>query len=97
MLLQGLCTITKNKERIQNFKVLEHSKYVYRTELNKTCFQHDVAYEDFKDLPRKTASDKVLRDKSFNIAKNLKYDGNQRGLVSMVYKFFDKNLLQVVF
>ena len=88
---------TKNKERIQNFEVLGNSKHIYRIELNKTCFQHDVAYEDFKDLPRRTASDKVLRDKSFNIAKNLKYDGYQRGLVSMVYKFFDKNLLQVVF
>ena len=88
---------TKNKERIQNFKVLGDSKYIYRIGLNKTCFQHNVAWEDFKDLPRRTASDKVLRDKSFNIAKNLKYDGYQRGLVSMVYKFFDKNLLQVVF
>ena len=49
-----------------------------------------MAYEDFKDLARRTASDNVLRDKAFNIAKNLKYDGYQRGLVSMVYKFFDK-------
>ena len=46
---------------------------------------------DFKDLARKTASDKVLRDKAFNIAKNLKNDGYQRGLASMVYKFFNKN------
>ena len=45
---------------------------------------------DFKDLARKTASDKVLRGKVFNIAKNPKYDGYQRGLTSMVYKFFDK-------
>ena len=49
-----------------------------------------MAYEDFKDLARRTASDKVLRDKAFNIAKNLKHDGYQRGLASMVYKFFDK-------
>ena len=49
-----------------------------------------MAYEDFKDLKRRTASDKVLRDKAFNIAKNPKYDGYQRGLASMVYKFFDK-------
>ena len=47
-------------------------------------------YGDFKDLARRTASDKVLRDKAFNIAKNPKYDGYQRGLASMVYKFFDK-------
>ena len=49
-----------------------------------------MAYGDFKDLARRTASDKVLRDKAFNIAKNPKYDGYQRGLASMVYKLFDK-------
>ena len=49
-----------------------------------------MAYGDFKDLARRTASDKILRDKAFHIAKNPKYDGYQRGLVSMVYKFFDK-------
>ena len=49
-----------------------------------------MAYGDFKDLARRTASDKVLRDKAFNIAKNPKYDGYQRRLASMVYKFFDK-------
>ena len=49
-----------------------------------------MAYGDFKDLARRTASDKVLRDKAFNIAKNPKYGGYQRGLASMVYKFFDK-------
>ena len=48
------------------------------------CFQHDMAYGDFKDIARRTASDKVLRDKAFNIAKNPKYDGYQRGLASMV-------------
>ena len=49
-----------------------------------------MAYADFKDLARRTASDKVLRDKAFNIAKNTKYDGYQRGLASMVFNFFDK-------
>ena len=49
-----------------------------------------MAYEDFKDLARRTTSDKVLRDKAFNIAKNPKYDGYQRGFASMVYKFFDR-------
>ena len=49
-----------------------------------------MAYGDFKDLKRRTFSDNVLRDKAFNIAKNLKYDGYQRGLASVVYKFFDK-------
>ena len=50
-----------------------------------------MAYGDFKDLARRTASDKILRDKAFNIAKNPKYDEYQRGLASMVYKSFDKN------
>ena len=45
-----------------------------------------MAYGDFKDLTRRTASDKILRDKAFNIAKNLKYDGYQRRLASMVSK-----------
>ena len=49
-----------------------------------------MAYGDFKDLARRTASDKVVRDKTFNIAKNPKYDRYQGGLSSMVYKFFDK-------
>ena len=49
-----------------------------------------MAYGDFKDLARRTASDKVLRDKAFNIAKNPKYDAYQSGLAFMVYKFFDK-------
>ena len=51
-----------------------------------------MAYGDFKDIARRTASDKILRDKAFNIAKNPKYDGYQRGLASMVYKFFDKKI-----
>ena len=58
--------------------------------LAKACFQHDMAYGDFKDLKRRTFSDKVLRDKAFNIAKNSKHDGYQRELASMVYKFLDK-------
>ena len=81
---------TKNKERIQKFKKTGDTSYIYKNELDKACFQHDMAYGDFKDLKRRTASDKILRDKAFNIAKNPKYDGYQRGLVSMVSNFFDK-------
>ena len=79
---------TKHKERIQKFKETGDTNYIYKNELDKACFQHNMAYGDSKDLARRTASDKVLRDKAFNIAKNLKYDGYQRGLASMVYKFF---------
>ena len=55
-----------------------------------------MAYRDFKDLNRRTATDKVLRDKAFNIAKDPKYYGYERGLASMVYKLFDKKFLVVV-
>ena len=80
----------KNKERIQKFKETGDSRHIYQNELDKACFQHDMAYGDFKDLTRKIASDKVLRDKAFNITKNPKYDGYQRDLASMVYKLFDQ-------
>ena len=81
---------TKNKKRVQKFKETGDRNHIYKNELNKACFKDDMAYRDFKDLAKRTASDKVLRDKAFNIAKNPKYDGYQRGLASMVYKFFDK-------
>ena len=81
---------TKNKERIQKSKETGDANYIYKNELDQACFQHDMAYRDFKDLARRTASDRVLRDKKFNIAKNPKYYGYQKGLASMFYKFFDK-------
>ena len=82
--------VTKNKERIQKFKETGDTIYIYKNELDKACFQHDMTYGEFEDFKRRTASDKILRDKAFNIAQNPKYDGYQRGLVSMVYKYFDK-------
>ena len=82
---------TKNKGRVQKFKETGDSRRIYRNELDKACFHYDMAYGDFKDLARRIAPDKVLRDKVFNIAKNPKHDVYQRGLASMVYKFFDKN------
>ena len=81
---------TKNKERIQKFKETGDTSYVYKNELDKACFQHDMAHGDFKDLKRRIASDKMLRDKAFNIAKNPKFDGYQRGFASVFYEFFDK-------
>ena len=80
----------KNKERIQKFKETEDTNYIHKNELDKACFEYDMAYGDSKDSARRTASDKILRDKAFNIARNPKYDGYQRGLASMVYKFFGK-------
>ena len=72
------------------FKQAGDSRYIYINELDKACFQHDMAYGDFKDLKKRTTADKLLRDKAFNIAKDPKYDGYQRRLASVVYKFFDK-------
>ena len=80
---------TENKEKTKNIEETGDSRYIYQNKLDKACFQHDVAYGDFKDLNRRIAADKV-RDKAFDIAKNPKYDGYKRGHASMVYKFFDK-------
>ena len=68
----------------------------YINELDKNYFKHDMAYEDFKDLNRRTFADKVLCNKAFNIAKDRKYDGHGRQLASMIYKFLIKKLLVVV-
>ena len=65
---------TKNEERIQKFKDTGDTNYIYKNELDKACFQHDMAYVDFYDLAKRTATDKALRDKAFNIAKNPKCD-----------------------
>ena len=66
------------------------TNYIYRNELDKACFQHDMAYGKYKNLEKRTQSDKVLKEQVFAIASNPKYEGYQRGLASMVYKFFDE-------
>ena len=77
-------------EKIGTFMETRNTDFIYRNELDKDCFQHDMAYGKSKDLTKITQSDKVLRDKAFKIANDPKYDGYQRGLASIVYKFFDK-------
>ena len=67
-----------------------NTDFIYKNTLDKTCFQHDMAHEKSKDLIKRTQSEKVLKDKTFNIANNPEYDGYQRGLASMLYNFFDK-------
>ena len=81
---------TRHKERIKEFKRSGDTRYIYRNELDKACFQHYSAYADHKDLKNRTEADKVLKDKAYNIASNPEYDGYQRGLASMGYRFFDK-------
>ena len=82
---------TKHEERIEKFKETGDTSYIYKNELDKTFFQHDMAYGVFKDLARRKNSDKTVRDKALNIAKSSKYRGYQKGLASLVYKLFDKN------
>ena len=81
---------TKNKERLEKFMQTGNTDFIYNNELDKTCFQHDMADGKSKDLIKRTQSDKVLKDKGFKIANNPKYDGYQRGSASVVYKFFNK-------
>ena len=85
---------TRNKERImqtgKKFMQTGNTDFIYRNELDKACLQHDMAYGKSKDLAKRTQSDRILRDKVFKIASDPKYNGYQRGLTSMVYKFFDK-------
>ena len=81
---------TKNKERVQKFMQTDDTDFIYKNELDKACFQHDMPYGKAKDSVERPQSDTVLRDKAFKIVIDPKYDGYQRGLASMVYKFFDK-------
>ena len=83
---------TKHEQRIQKFKETGDTNYVYKNELDKAFFVHDAAYSDSKDLTKRTVADKILKNKAFDIAKDPKYDGYQRGLASMVYKFFDSKV-----
>ena len=76
--------LLKIKKEFKHLIKKGDTSYIYKNELDRACFQHDVAYGDFKGLAKRTAADKVLRDKAFKIASDQKYDGYQRGLASMV-------------
>ena len=81
---------TKHRERIQKFREIGNSKHLHRNELDKICFAYDAAYPHSKDLAKKTVSDKILKDTAYENARNPKYNGCERPLASMVFKFFDK-------
>ena len=83
-------SFSKNKERIRKFLQKGNTACIYKNDLEKICFQHNTAQVKQKDLAKRTESDKVLKDKAFKTANNLNYDGYQRELASMGYKFFDK-------
>ena len=81
---------SKHLERIQKFRETGNLKHLYKNELDKACFGHDATYSDSKHLAKRTISDKVMKDRDSEIARNRSYDGCQRALASMVYMFFDK-------
>ena len=83
---------TKHKERIKEFKRTGDTRLLYRNELDKACFKHDAAYAKYKDVENRLISDQKLRNGAYDVASNPKYDGYQRGLASMVYKFFDSKV-----
>ena len=78
---------TRHKERINELKRTGDARLLYRNELDKACFKHDAAYTKYKDLENRLISDQKLKNSAYDIASNPK--GYQRGLASMVYKFFD--------
>ena len=81
---------TKYKKRIQKFMETRDTNYIYKNEMDNAFFQHDMAYNEYKGLQKRKQSDKVLKDKAFRIISHSN-NGYERGLASMVYKFFDKN------
>ena len=86
----GPCT--RHEKRIKEFKPTGDMRLLYRNELDKACFKHDAAYAKYKDVENRLMSDQKLRNSAYDIASNSKYDGYQRGLASMVYKFFDSKV-----
>ena len=87
---------TKHEQRIQNFMRDDRLNHIYKNELDKACFQHDTAYNKYKDLKRRTQSDIVLKNKAYKIATNPKFDGFQEALASMVIKFFNERSKKVL-
>ena len=77
-------------ERNQKFRETVNLKHLYRKELDKVCFYRDAAYSDSKDLAKKTISDKILKDRAYETARNCQYDEHQRALASMVNKCFER-------
>ena len=83
-------SFTINKERIETLMQTGNKDFIYKNELDKACFQYDMAYGKSKDLTKRSQLNKVYRDKAFKIADDPKYDGYQKRLVPVVYKLFDK-------
>ena len=83
-------SFTKHRERIQKYRETDDLKHLYRNELGKACFAHDLAYSYSKYLAKRTISNNILKNRVYEIARNCGYDRHQRALVSMICKIFDK-------
>ena len=81
---------TEHREAIQKFRDTGNLKYLYRNKVDKDCCAHDAAYSDSKDLATRTISDKIAKDRGYEIARDCKYYGYKRALAGMVYRFFVK-------
>ena len=87
---------TKHKQRISQSIEDGRLRHIYKNELDKVCFQHDMAYNSYKDLKEITQSDIVLKNKNYKIAVNLQIDGFQRALASMVWRFLNERSKKVL-
>ena len=86
----GCGWFTKHRGRIPKFREIGDLKDIYKKELDKACFAHNAVYSDRKDIAKRTISENILEEITYEITANPKNDGYHRGLASMVYKFFDK-------
>ena len=82
---------TKHEQRIESFMKDGRLSHIYKNELDKACFQHDAAYNKYKDLKNRTRLDIVLRNRAYKIATDPRADGYQRALASLVWKFLMKD------
>ena len=92
LLLGDLLDMKKEFKSLKKLVIPTIYIYIYMNELDKACFTHDAAHSDSKYFTKRTVADKILKNRAFDIAKDSKYDGYQRGLASMVYKFFDSKV-----
>ena len=83
---------TRHNERIKEFKCTGNINLLYKNALDKACFKHDAAYPKYKDVEKRLIADDKLKNSAYDIARNPEYDGYQRGLASMVYKFFNSKV-----
>ena len=81
---------TKHRERTQKSRETGNLKHLYRNELDEAFCSHNSVYSDSKGLAKRTISNKILKDRAYEIGRNRKYYGYQRALPSMVYKVSDK-------